>query len=305
MKLVPMERLTTQTLLGIQFWDSAIDRPVSDGLKVKAQRLSDDRSFRLGRSVVGRATPSGVIAFFGLASEERVEDDPKKQIWDMVPPTRLIAIDLEDTQRRYLPMSFVAQMPHRGAFKGTGDWLKTPLLRPIPKVGDEKGVYLWSAPSRSVVSTLAVIRAQIALGNGENPPTAKYALVEAIPSIQVVGSPKSYFGLTDSQGTLLLPFSYPPPQPAGNFNYPSLDKQTFKLTITVRYESKDRSQLPGSDVLNLETILQQKPANIITQLNPLKSANSMLVDLKFGRTYILQTMKTDKKPDSYLRIKPK
>ena len=102
MKLIQMERVTTQTLLGIQFWDPVTNRPVSEGLRVKAQRLSADRTSRLGRVILGRATPSGVISFFGLAPKELVEDDPKEQIWEKIPPSRPVAIDVEDQQRRYL-----------------------------------------------------------------------------------------------------------------------------------------------------------------------------------------------------------
>lgn len=280
MKLKPMERVTTQTLLGIQFWDPAINRPVSEGLRVRAQRLSDDQSLRLGQAVVGRATPSGVIAFFGLASEERADDDPKQQIWENVP----VVIDLEDRQRRYLPMSFVEKMPYKGAIQKE----------------------LWSAPSRPVFSALAVIRAQIVIGKGKTPPPAAYALVEAKPSIQVLKSSKSYSGMTDKQGTLLLTFPYPPvPQPGGSFKYPSLGKQTFKLTITVKYDKNHKKALAGSDVPNLEEILKQETATIITHLKHKKLDNSIIMrDLQFGQPLILRTKVTNATDDAFLRIQP-
>lgn len=280
MMQMPMERVATQTLLGIQFWDPVMGYPISEGLWARAQRLSDDQSSRLGRVVVGRATPSGVIAFFGLAPEERVEDDPQKQLWQTTPDVCPIAIDVEDLQGRYLPMSFVVPMPHKGALK----------------------IDLWSASSRSVPSALAVIHAQIAIGSGENPDPAAYALVEARLANQGnqggVG-PWVYRGLTNEKGTLLLPCPYPPvPTPEGNnFNYPALDKQTFNLTITVRYERQRQQPLQDSAVPNLETILNQKVARILVQGSP---QDSMPEILKFGQPLVLRT----EAKDSYLRIQP-
>lgn len=97
MRLTRMERITTQTLLGIRFWDRLLDSSIAEGLYVTAQRLSPDRSRRIGRIVVGYSTPSGAIAFSGLADEEAVESDATQQIWETIPPNRLIAIDVVDT----------------------------------------------------------------------------------------------------------------------------------------------------------------------------------------------------------------
>lgn len=278
MTLMPMERVATQTLLGIQFWDPAMGRPVVEGLQVRAQRLSNDQSSRLGKVVVGRATPSGVFAFFGLAPEERVEDDPKQQIWQTTPDVCPIAIDVEDLQGRYLPMSFVVSMPHKGAHK----------------------VDLWSAPSRSVPSALAVIQAQVAIGKDENPAPAAYALVEVTIPNQGGAAPKVHRGLTNDKGTLLLPLPYPPivaPVALEGFKYPALDKQTFKIEITVRYERQRQQPLQDSAVPNLETILNQKVARILVQGSP---QDSMPEILKFGQPLVLRT----EAKDSYLRIQP-
>jgi hypothetical protein len=240
---------------------------------------------RIGCSIIGRATPSGVIAFFGLVLEERVKDDPNQQIWQSKLPLCLIAIDVEDTQRRYLPMSFVVEMPHKGACK----------------------VDLWSAPSRPVPSALAVIQAQIAIDNDENPAPAAYALVEVTIPNQGGAAPKVHRGLTNDKGTLLLPLPYPQvvaPVALEGFKYPALDKQTFDLTITVRYENTNKL-LAGSDMPNLEAILSQKPANIITQLNQeQESSKSMSAVLRFDQPLMLRTKITDQKMDSYLRLSP-
>ena len=64
--IVQMERLATQTLLGIRFWDPATATSVSNGLYVTAQMLNADRSQRVGRQVTARPTQNGIYAFFGL-----------------------------------------------------------------------------------------------------------------------------------------------------------------------------------------------------------------------------------------------
>lgn len=291
MKLVPLERNTTQTLLGIRFWDRVTNRVIADGLQVRAQRLSSDRTQRLGKPVVGQMTPSGAIAFFGIATGEIPAADSTQQLWETIPPEELVVIDLVDRLERFLPMSFVARLPFRGVFRGQGDWLGTSLLRPEVGSNAAIGVQLWSAPTRSVLPGQAVIRAQIAIGSGDTPPPAAYALVR----VQQPSSDFDYYGMTDRQGTLLLPMPYPAiPDPATpDTPYPSLDQQTFALTITIGYEISP-SILPNSTVPNLESLLSQPPANIaihhMSEPTPgLQLQPNLSVNLQFGHPLILRT----------------
>lgn len=315
MRLTRMERITTQTLLGIRFWDRLLDSSIAEGLYVTAQRLSPDRSRRIGRIVVGYSTPSGAIAFSGLADEEAVESDATQQIWETIPPNRLIAIDVVDRLGRYLPISFVAQLPWRGVFRGRGDWLATPLLRPIPEdENGERGVFLWSEPTRPLPHGRTVLRAQIVVGNGDNPPPAAYALVEVTQILDGVPSPElfQYFGLTNADGILMLPLPYPPIPDPPNGVFPSLAQQTFNLSITVRYSSVSQSTLPGSAVPNLETILTQPQVNIGTRWildNPpvLQTSATLSSILRFTQPLILRTAlgsPDDNKFESVLRIQP-
>lgn len=315
MRLTPMERITTQTLLGIRFWDRLLDSAITEGLYVTAQRLSPNRSRRIGRRVVGYSTPSGAIAFSGLADEEAVENDSSQQIWQTIPPNRLIAIDVVDRLRRYLPMSFVAQLPWRGLFRGRGDWLATPLFRPIPEdENDDRGVFLWSDSTRPVPHGRTVILTQIVVGDGENPPPAAHALVEVTQTIDGVPSPElfQHFGLTNTDGILMLPVPYPPiPDPPGGI-FPSLAQQTFTLTVTVRYSSVTQSTLPGSTIPNLETILAQPQVNIGTSWNSdeppvLQTSSTLTSILRFTQPLILRTAigsPDDKKFEPFLRIQP-
>lgn len=289
MKLIPLERNTTQTLLGIRFWDRVTNRVIDDGLQVTAQRLSDDRTQRLGKIVVGKPTPSGVIAFFGLASEETpASSDP--QLWDSEPAKQLVSIDLVDRLSRFLPVSFVAQLPFRGVFCGQEDWPKPPRLNPEGSPIQSIGVQLWSSPTRPVPPGQAVIRAQVVVGGGVNAPPAAYALVRVQRSLLEDGF--DHYGMTDERGTLLLPMPYPaiPDPPIGD-PYPSLDRQIFPLSVTIQYEANP-SVLPSSDVPSLENLLTQSSSNIAIHRvdeSTLEFRNNLPVALRFGRSLILGT----------------
>lgn len=305
MNLVPLERHTTQTLLGICFWDRLTNHVISEGLQVRAQRLSSDRTRRMSRAVMGRLTPSGTIAFFGLVPEEVPSPGTNQQLWETVLAAQWVVIDLVDRLERFLPLSFVARLPWRGAFRGQGDWLSTSLLRPEPTVNEAIGVQLWSAPTRPIRPGMATIQTQIVVGDGADAPPAAYALVRVQQD-----STFDYYGLTDERGTLLLPMPYPAipdPEPADQ-SYPPLDQQTFALNLTVYYTAS-RSPLPGSEVANLETLLRQTQVNIAVRRNPdstLEFRPNLSVNLRFGHSLILGTALSPSvdRRESVLRIQP-
>ncbi len=308
MRLIPLERSTTQTLLGICFWDRLTDHLIGEGLQVKAQRLSSDRNQRLGKVIMGRITPSSAIAFFGLATGE-IPANPEQLLWGTVPPEQLVVIDMVDLLDRFLPLSFVARLPFRGVFRGQGEWLSTSLLRPEVGVGEASGVQLWSAPSRPVPPGQAVLRAQIVVGDGENAVPAANALVRVQQSPPVPAG-FDYYGLADSRGILLLPIPYPavPDPSTPETPYPPLDRQTFALNITIQY-SPFQTALPGSDLPNLESLLNQPLANIAIHRaadSTLQFESNLSVNLQFERSLILGTALSPgaAEVESVLRIQP-
>ncbi|PZV06024.1 MAG: hypothetical protein DCF32_10395 [Leptolyngbya sp.] len=308
MQLLPMERVTTHTLLGIRFWDRLTGQVVTDGLEVKAQRLKA-RSQRLGKPVLGRSTPSGTIAFFGLAPSER-PIDADQLLWEPEPSKEDVVIDLVDRSGRFLPTSFVAQAPFKGIFRGQGDWLasNTSLFRPEAIAEEAVGVQLWSAPTRPIPPGMAVIRAQIVIGAGADAPPAVNALVQ----VRATASPADgfdYYGLTDDRGILLLPIPYPPiPDPSTpETPYPPLGQQTFPLTLTI-YHAPGLAQLPGSGRPDLEMLLNQPPVDIVIHRtgDELEFRPSLTVNLRFGRPLILGTAlsSSSTEVESVLRIQP-
>lgn len=292
--LRPLEQISTQTLLGVRFWDRLIGSPVAQGLQVTAQRVdAAEPTRRLGKLVLGRVTPSGTVAFFGLAAAERPPVGSTELLWEHPPADQFVVVDLVDLRGRYLPVSFVARLPQRGPFRGEGPWLSTPLVRPVP-AAEPTGVYLWSAPSRPVPPSATSIRAQLVVGDGENPAPAAYALVEVVQPADDMAEEFRYFGLADGRGTLLLPLPYPPvPDPEGT-EFPPLAEQTFNLRLNIFYSAAAQETLPGSAVPNLATLLSQPQAQIGTHFDAseppvLQTVTSLAVDLTFDQPQVLRT----------------
>jgi hypothetical protein len=205
-------------------------------------------------------------------------------------------------------MSFVAQLPLRGVFRGQGEWLGTSLLRPEVENDAAIGVQLWPAPIYSALPGQAIIRAQLAIGAGNAPPPAAYALVR----VQEATSGFDYYGMSDRNGTLLLPMPYPaiPDPTTPDTPYPSLDQQTFALSITIQYEN-NRAVLPNSSVPNLEYLLNQAPANIAIHYtsdsaSSLHFQSNLPINLQFGHPLVLKTALRPgaNEAESVLRIQP-
>jgi len=328
MNPVALEQIRTRTLLGVRFWDRLTNAVIADGLQVTAQRLSADLTQRLGHPVVGRATPSGTIAFFGLTATERpAETDP--DLWDASPPPQWIAVEMVDLRSRFLPMSFIAQTPFRGVFSGQATWLATDLLRPATETVWRLGVQLWSSPMRPVPPGRAMMRAQLVVGEGMTP--AAYSLVQVSfvppppdeelpeedpPEEEPLPPPEfGHYGLADAQGNLALPMPYP--QVPFQTSYPSLQEQRFALAISVQYDpnlyNPEQLRSQGRVAPDLEALLQQSAADVVSDWTvgePLTVGEDDLFtpDLRFGEPLILRTTRTAdgaSHPESVLRILPR
>lgn len=289
-----LETLTIRTALGIRFWDSVLARPVSDGLRVTAQRLTGTAPRqRTGRARTAVQTPSGNYAFFGLHPDELAGTGPL--------PEQRAVVDVEDPLGRFLPASFEMVIPVDQLFRGRGDWLPRPLMLPELPAGNDPGVFLWSAPTRSVSPGLTALYANLAVGDADQPTPAAYALVRLLNG----GSMVHALGMTDRNGKLTLPMSYPSiphitPQPP-------LRTHLFNLTVQVFYESSVQDVLPGSKVPDLARLLGQTQTQIGIERNPTTGATTFAAELPlqfgFEEPVVLRTRSTDPaRRDPYLRI---
>lgn len=292
MRLRFRELAITQTALGIMFWDTAAGRPVTGGLLVRGRLLNAARTEAVGREHVARLTRSGVYAFFGLHPDERrlppVEQRPG--VTPTIAPlaARRAVINVTDLERRFLPASFEVALPLRGAFRGRGVWLARPLMLPAPAAGDERGVGLWSAPTRQAPAGLTVLTASLALGGAAEPPPAPYALVR----VEDDRGRLLAAGLADEGGALTLPLPYPAiPDPPGDDPAPPLGSQVFALTVRVAYGAA-QPRLPGGDAPNLVDLLGQPPARIARERaanGTLTLGDTLAAGLRYEQPLVLRT----------------
>jgi hypothetical protein len=300
-----LERVATQTLLGIRFWDPITNAQVMNGLSVKGQMLSQDRTRRVGRAVRGVRTRSGVYAIFGLHPDEYAA--PDALLWETVPASRRVVVDVEDPLNRYQPVSFEVSIPFRGPFRGEGAWLGHALLLPEPVAGQAQGVYLWPAAARSVPPGLTALYANLVVGNADRPPPAAHAVVQVLRPGPTGNLVSHAYGLADAHGRVTLLMPYPTvPDPPIDTPYPPLGDQTFALTARVFYQPSAMNPLPGSAHPNLESVLQQALAQVgLTRTDTLTLGNELAITLPFGAPLVLRTQTSDpKRPEPYLRVQP-
>jgi hypothetical protein len=200
----PPERIQRTCALGLRFLDKAT------GLLVGAD-VAIGQSGRecLGlwahawpinapeRKVAGIVTPSGVVAFHGLAGLREFENSGESNPWASTEPRRF-QVEVSDRMGRFLPCTFVINAPERGTavFAGEGS---------APWIEERGAVPLFSVPSRLAPAGLAVVRAELREVARDRP--AAWALVEA--TYFSGGVRRTAHGLADDQGRLLMMFPYP------------------------------------------------------------------------------------------------
>jgi hypothetical protein len=191
-------------------------------------------------------------------------------------------IDVRDRLQRFLPVTFQVDLPYRGVY-------------PTQPAGSPSGTslpgfFLFSAPTRTALTNLAVARAQVVerLGPGQFRP-ARFAVLE----LHISGRP-SVIGIADEQGSVAVYFPYPPfattvgpisPPPGP----PETRLQSWDVTILARYRLAAQSKPDDSASLpDLGAILTQPLAALWeTQAGP--SQAQLTARLVFGQPLMLQT----------------
>ena len=297
MRLVALEKDRTDTLLGLQFWDRLTDSTIATGLAVTAQRLSPNKKRGIGKIVAGRATPNGVITFFGLVPGEKTAPNAASLSWP-VPTTQQqpvwVVVKVTDQQRRFLPMSFQLQLPRQGAPRKEKTELRSMATRVVPPGS-------------------AVIRAQIVTGSEDDTKPAAYALVKVRSRNNSASPPFEYYGMADKRGILALLLPYP--VVSGLSQPPSLAQQTFPLAAEAFYRqppapsagqsTPDAALDPeplhvDSKVPDLAELLSQPQVHIVK--NGVRSPSMTLdIELEFEVPYVLKSNASPGQ-DSVLRI---
>ncbi len=209
----PLERFTEvlplSAILGLRFSDATTGAHVSDGLIVEARPL--DSPFPWTAAV---RTNSGNYSFRRL---------PRVSSASAV-GSRPYLVQVRDRAERFLPIAFRIDLP----LAESGIWQPTP-----PEEGAlPAGVYLFSAPGRSIQSGWAVVRASLLDIDAGVP--AAYAVAELTFENEV-----TVYGIADARGELLIAFPYPRfgmPLEADADEGGLITDQQWPATLRIRYQ---------------------------------------------------------------------
>ena len=263
-----LEQQPVYTLLGIRFWDPASSDVVSRGLDVWAwpegQPEATSKAFRTG---------AGVYAFRGLAGLRHLEYpaagvDP----WTAT-PVRFVVQAL-DARRRYLPLVFAVNVPHRGIFPSSA--LRSPVVSAAP------GCWLFSAPTRMSRPALGVVRAHL-LEAGSTVP-----LAHAVVEVTLAGA--TWYGISDERGQVAVFFPLPSFTSQTGFASPpsAMPEQSWPVNVRVRHAVPDQETPAGAIAPDVRTLFSQ-PARDIWLTSGGATAASLTTDLFFGEELVLQT----------------
>jgi len=297
---ITVDRLTMVAPLGLRFHDATTGALVGDGLSVWA--------YPVGRPSAKRpaiANRKGVyVLHHGYGLREREQGDGTRFYWDHPdPPNKDFVIEVADEQRRFQPFQFTASLPAEGIFKWDVALDSPPNARTT--------VPLFSAPTRSVASGMAAIRADLWDTSLDAP--AAWAVIEASSAGKFLGR-----GIADDAGRIALIFSYPTPlaftpasppgSPLGSppgATSPPLTEQVWPLELRAFYTPDRPVGSPpdfiaeaGPSLPDLRFTLSQPAATLWADAELTEALPE--TNLRFGRELILKSRPSPSSPPSPL-----
>jgi len=231
-----LETVTLVAPLGLRFRDVVTNTFVNDGLNVTVYPEGDN-----ARRVSAFANRAGVYVLHhapGLHEFEQGAGDD--DFWAHMPPAKPFVVEVEDNERRFLPFSLKLTLPQRRIYRWVSPLDGSPVASPLGEPAPISPVPLYSAPTRTPLAGLAVLRAE--LWNPQTSEPAAWAVVEARTNGQLLAR-----GIADERGRLALIFPYPPPikfavsSPAGSPDSPPVPRgpallaQEWPITLSAGY----------------------------------------------------------------------
>ena len=262
---------------------------ITDGLMVSARPQGGHhqpiRAFR---------TASGIYAFRDLPGLHDIEYPIENQAAGSPPLAFRFLIEVVDTRKRFLPAIFEVDIPHQGIFPDVE--LGSPPGNKLP------GFYLFSAPTRPVPASLAVVRAQLV--EHVDADTQRPA-AHAVLAVQVPG-PTTWYGVADDRGAVAVLFPYPTFTVSSPVASPigspaTVVQQHWEVSVSVRYDSPPLMSPIDSMLPDLGRIFNQNPGNIWSTLvdQPSQPVTQVTTELIFGQALELRTS-----DQSFLMISP-
>ena len=262
--------VTIFTPLGIRFWDAARDVAVTDALEVTAWPQGAPQRRRSAAR-----TTSGVYAFHGLPGLHEVEY-PSDTAPLSPPALRRFVVRVDDRRQRFLPVAFAVDAPQFGIY-----------LANLAIAGGQvlPGLYLFSAPTRTAESSMAVLRVQVARDVAGSP--AAHAVVEVTGPLG-----RQDHGIADKNGSAVVMFAYPPFRPDSDALSPPIGaprSQSWSLRIGVRYSPALLTPVAGTGLPDLRGVLGQAPARLRPTLGSNSLVDAIDVELEFGQQLVVRT----------------
>lgn len=192
--ILKLESFIAVAPLALRFHDTASGDFVRDGLNVSAYPAGKSQSRT--QAISNR---TGVWVLHHVSSLRSLElGIGDENYWNNLGPKKDFVIEVNDTQRRFQPFHFTEALPIRGIYKWT-----SPL--PASPPSSLNSIPLYSAPTRSASSGMAVIRAD--LWDKQNDVPAAWAVLEGYVDDELVVR-----GMADEAGKIALLFPYPAPR---------------------------------------------------------------------------------------------
>ena len=284
---IPLEQVFVFTVLGIQFWDPALDRPVTDGLTVTAQLQGADYPV-----VTAFRTASGAYAFQGLPCLHDVEY-PSGGVQAAASPqkTFTFVITVSDSLERFLPTLFAVDLP-----------LSYPGLFLSNDAGSPAGAaraYLFTAPTRTALPGSCVVR--VNLWDHDQDQAAAFA------ALQVSIGGQQWTGIADDQGRAQVQFPSPLLQslslgsPPGSGQGPT-SSVNWPVQVSVLYEPAQQRFLlrgvpdvvwPWNSTPSLKSILDRQQPALVWQQESGPPTPEWAGTLSDGTPLILRTTLND------------
>lgn len=273
--IVVLERVTRVAPLGVRFWDSVTGTAVGERLIVTAYPRGNPN-----HCVQAVANRFGVYSFANMPGLREFEFGAgDTAFWASHPPQFDYVVQVSDSESRFLPFSFLVQVPVRGLYN-------LDCAPPTsPPMISQAGIPLFSSPARSVPGGMAAIRAQLR-DFVYNVPAA-WAMLEA----EIEGQPPVR-GMADKEGRVALISEYPEPPHFSTASPPAsppsgarrpLTQQTWSVRIRAFYSPV----LPAPEIPDLCQVLNQSETNIY--LNPSPATFLTEVSLEFGKELVLKS----------------
>jgi len=259
----PLETIDISCLGGLRFVDRASGRPIVVGLRVTVSRKGVSRPLA--------PSPSGCFAlhrFPGFKASER---------WDGLgyppAPAEPFQVSVIDTSGDFLSMQFPSRLP---VGKETGFWCATapgPIL-PVP---------LYSSPSRRSPAGFQRLRGWLVdRDTGQPGPWARIRVTSAeaqVSARSVLGE-----GMTDENGSFLVPIRTPTPDPAPALAPGPPPPLVFRIIVEAGASAGMRDALP-----DLCDVLARPAVELLARL-PAQTLAAQ--EIKLGQELILQTLRT-------------